>query len=175
MAHSENSHVIHVFVFDERNFGWLNSKACNFLRQFSLEDMTSNLSLDDEKKPSSNGDPDSSLKYHNQFPESTDSLCSLDSTSHTASHTDTVHNINNRRSHQTHLTDLTAQKQDPCKNHCLKAGYLRIRFLLDAVNNLRANLRARGQELIITAGKPEVELIKLCTIYYNNYPGVWPF
>lgn len=48
----------------------------------------------------------------------------------------------------------------------LKTGEIRTQFLIESVSDLKHNLAERGGDLIVSAGKPEVEIPKLL----NKYP-----
>ena len=47
----------------------------------------------------------------------------------------------------------------------LKTGPRRATFLWEAVEDLRGNLRARGSDLLVRIGRPEVEIVKLARTY----------
>jgi deoxyribodipyrimidine photo-lyase len=52
-----------------------------------------------------------------------------------------------------------------------KTGRYRARFILESVENLRKNLRAKGSELIVRFGKPEEEILKIA----NDEKTSWVF
>jgi deoxyribodipyrimidine photolyase len=60
----------------------------------------------------------------------------------------------------------------------LKTGALRGQFLLEAVEDLRARLRAQGSDLVVKLGRPEVEVPKAAAavgaraVYAHRYDDV---
>jgi deoxyribodipyrimidine photo-lyase len=50
-----------------------------------------------------------------------------------------------------------------------KIGYFRAKFLLESLQDLRANLIARNSNLLIKIGHPEQVIPELCSQYQINY------
>jgi deoxyribodipyrimidine photo-lyase len=49
-----------------------------------------------------------------------------------------------------------------------KTGHFRIKFLLECLHDLKVNLKAKGADLLITIGKPEIILFELAKKYEIN-------